>query len=216
MTTTFPISASEARQNGARRQFSQLQTSGWCRLHQSSTTTPPLREPGGNRQGDDGLSAFFFLRLLLFLLQFKTAVSGSMLRPCTLSGRGRGASGWIERCDSGVISPCTKQRGGQTHHQKQRQGGRADRGWRMGQIETWEGIAGDKMTFWLRSRWKKYKKRKTLLDCLKAEDARRGLEVYPPEKEWKQQLSGAAASAAPLCQVSLVKFVRKKEFIPTI
>lgn len=80
------------------------------------------------------------------LLQPGPAVSGTMWRHCTLShalnGEREGGDGWIERSEFGVsrvIRPCAELRRRWRHQEKQKEGARGDIGWKVGQMEIWEG-----------------------------------------------------------------------------
>lgn len=89
----WPRSCQWGEAKRGQKALSQLQTSAWCRRHQSGATDTSSERAAGKRQGDDGLSLCLSLSSShpslplppLLLLQPGPAVSGSMLRHCTLS-----------------------------------------------------------------------------------------------------------------------------------
>lgn len=114
----WPSSCQWGKAKRGQKAFSQLQTSAWCRRHQSAATDTSSERAGGKRQGDGGLSLCLSQPPLMptlprphLLLQPQPAVSGSMPRHCTLvkhththtywtaRARGERRGREIERCD---------------------------------------------------------------------------------------------------------------------
>ncbi|CAB1415723.1 unnamed protein product [Pleuronectes platessa] len=96
MTTSGPVPASEAMQNGARRHSCSsrpLHDVGGIKV---ASPTLPRKEPGGKSQGDDGLSLCLSPPPLIPRPPPppEPAVSGSVRRHCTLSNTLTGERGW--------------------------------------------------------------------------------------------------------------------------
>lgn len=147
----WPSSCQWGKAKWGQKAFSQLQTSAWCRRHQSGATTLPLKEPGGNARGMMVYLSVFLCRLSCFpfailtssysLSQLSVGVCGgiallSHTRTHTLTGKqrreGKGGDWEMWFGDSRVISLCIELRR-RIHRVKQRQSAHGNTAWKAGQ-----------------------------------------------------------------------------------